>query len=207
MNKFGHYLKWLDVQKTLKEKDFEVFTPLDFSQVFGTNLENTRHILSRHTKEGHLTRLKRGLYALSSERPDPFLLANRLYLPSYISLETALSFHGLIPETVYTITSVTTKPTREFTACGISFTYSTIKKEAFTGYGPNDIQGKVIYIATQEKAVADFLYFVSLGKKSLNDRLRIKKIDKKEVFSYAKLFGRPEIVNLLDKIPKEEKLL
>lgn len=68
--------------------------------------------------------------------PDEYLLANILYQPSYISLEFALSYYSLIPESVYLITSVTTKPTREFAVGKLFFSYQTIKKQAFVGYVP-----------------------------------------------------------------------
>ncbi len=76
--------------------------------------------------------MKRGLYAFPDALPPDLYVANKLYEPSYISLEFALSYHGIIPETVYEITSVTTKSTRRFEAMGKVFTYRRIKREAFT---------------------------------------------------------------------------
>lgn len=69
-------------------------------------------------KSGDLVQLKKGLYVLgqriSDQVPHPFLLANQLYGPSYVSLESALSFHGLIPERVYQTSSVTTRLSKTF---------------------------------------------------------------------------------------------
>lgn len=72
--------------------------------------------------------VKRGIYiagpALDTGSPEPFLLANHLLGPSYVSLESALSYHGLIPERVYEIASVTIKASRRFsTPIGV-FTYT-----------------------------------------------------------------------------------
>src|ERR1700760_1677773 len=68
--------------------------------------------------KGILERVTNGLYIakseLSMERPHPFLLANQILGPSYVSMESALSHYGLIPERVYTTTSVTIKATREY---------------------------------------------------------------------------------------------
>src|SRR5438128_55035 len=68
--------------------------------------------LTRWTAAGKLWQLRRGLYALAPPYqkvvPHPFLVANRLVRASYVSLEAALAFHGLIPEYVALTTSVTT---------------------------------------------------------------------------------------------------
>ncbi len=69
-------------------------------------------------KSGVLRSVKRGMYLpgpiLASEQPEPFLLANHILGPSYVSLDAALSFRGLIPEQVFEVSSVTTKATRKF---------------------------------------------------------------------------------------------
>src|SRR5437870_269064 len=69
--------------------------------------------------QGKLLHIRRGLYCLTDlvgylTKPHPFELAQHVYGPSYISLESALSFHQLIPETVYTVTSTTSKRSKEF---------------------------------------------------------------------------------------------
>ncbi len=61
--------------------------------------------------------VRRGLYvaiAPDTPRPESFLLANHVYGPSYVSMDSALSFYGMIPERVYEISSATTKTSRQF---------------------------------------------------------------------------------------------
>lgn len=119
--------------------------------------------LQRMVKRGELVRLKRGLFAFSdSYRRGPiptFYLANVLRGPSYISLESALSYHNLIPETVYAMTSVVLSRTSSFeTPLGL-FTYRLIPKTAFP-YGVI-IEGEGdsrFLIASKEKALVDKLY-------------------------------------------------
>ena len=69
--------------------------------------------------EGVLESVKKGLYiagpAIKTAKPEPFLLANHILGPSYVSLDTALSYHGWIPERVYEVASMTTKASRKFT--------------------------------------------------------------------------------------------
>src|SRR3546814_12610637 len=60
----------------------------------------------------------------SDRRPEPFLLANHIFGPSYVSVETALSYYGLIPERVYETTSMTTQAPRKFNTPLGTFTYT-----------------------------------------------------------------------------------
>lgn len=167
-----------------------MFSSRDLVAEYGVNLRTAEAYLFNNNKKGYITRLKRGLYAFFDHKPDDFIIANKLYFPSYISLDTALSYHDIIPESVYSITSVTTKSTREFEAFNLNFSYKKIKKQAFTGYIPQKILGHIVYIATPEKALADFLYFIHLGKRDFNERLNIKKIDKVKLNEYLTLFSK-----------------
>ena len=93
--------------------------------------------------EGVLASVKKGFYIAGpksySGRPENALLANHLLGPSYVSMDTALSFYGLIPGRVYEITSMTTKATREFdTPIGL-FTYTHLPLPYYA-FGFNTVQ-------------------------------------------------------------------
>lgn len=112
-------------------------------------------------KRGVLQQVKKGLYiagpAITELKPDPFLVANHILGPSYVSLESALSFHGLIPERVYTITSVTTKATRAYTTPMGTFSYTRLPLPYYS-YGIRSMQigpQHWIMIAQPEKALLD----------------------------------------------------
>lgn len=186
----------LEVQKKLTTNHLYLFTPLEFQRLFGISSQRAFNFLKYYTKKGLFVRLKNGVYALASNVPSEFVIANKLYQPSYISFEYALSFHHLIPETVYTITSATTKPTREFEALGRTYKYYRIKKEAFLGYEPRKVQDTTVFLAEPEKALADYLYFVDLRKKSLIERLSTKNLNKKKLLTYVKLFNRKSLIQL-----------
>lgn len=175
MNKIVHYLKWDTFAETLREKHLEVFTLLDLSRIFHLKDDTLKRFLSRQTKKNKLVRLKRGLYCIKEKQPNELVLANILYSPSYISLEFALSYYSIMPESVYTITSVTPKPTRDFTVFSKSYTYNKIKKEAFSDYKVVKKDNLSFFIATPEKALADYFYFVYLGLRSLNERIVLNK--------------------------------
>lgn len=172
--------------------------------IFGVKKRAAQAFLSYNVKKGAILRLKAGLFTLSKNIPNELVIANRLYFPSYISLDTALSYYHLIPETVYAVTSVTTKSTREFEALGRLFSYRRIKKEAFTGYILETVRGDRVYIASPEKAVADFLYFVYLGKREYNDRLKLGKIDFERLKEHLLLLSQKGLVTFAKKKLKED---
>lgn len=194
----GRKLNLVQVEKILQDKGFKIFTPFEFARIFNTSQISAQKFLERYTKKGVFARVKKGLYIFQLNPPNEMVLANRIYFPSYISFETALAHYGLIPETVYSITSVTVKPSREFFLGETSFPYLKIKKEAYTGYIPKEFGGEIALIATPEKALADYLYFVSLGKKRHNDRLNIKEVDFVKLKKYLRLFSRKSLERMVN---------
>jgi predicted transcriptional regulator of viral defense system len=198
-------LNWNIVRRVILDKRISIFTPRDLMRLFGVSATAVSFFVFRNTRKGLLIRLKKSqlgsLYCLADAMPSPFTVANRLYEPSYISFDTALSFHGLIPETVYTITSATIKPTREFMVNNIRYIYSRIKKTAYTGYQPIVLESTTVLMASPEKALADYLYFVSLKKRDLAyERLGLKKINHKQLVAAAGLFNRPALTRLIETI-------
>lgn len=111
--------------------------------------------------EGLLSPVKKGLYiagpAAKANKPGPFLVANHILGPSYISLESALSYYGLIPERVYEISSVTTKSSRTFaTPMGV-FSYTRLPLPYYA-FGIRQIElsdEQFAMIASPEKALFD----------------------------------------------------
>ena len=192
-------LNLLLVQSELKRVGLIVFTPTEFERVFDVTETAARQFLYTYTQKHFFSKLRNGLYALEGVRPNLYFAANKIYQPSYVSLETALSYYGIIPETVYSITSVTSKPTRQYDALGVDFQYIRIKQAAFEGYTMKREGGSTFLMAEPEKALMDYLYLVSLGKKTLNDRLNMKDINLEKARGYARLFGRSGLEAWLDR--------
>ena len=152
--------------------------------------------ISRFLKYKEIFKLKRGLYIsadfYNKNKADisyPFYLANVIHRPSYVSLWTALQYYNLTTESVYGITSVTRKLTRNYDAEIGSFSYRSIQKELFTDF--SSIEGKFnFFIASPAKALFDLLYFKTHqfrgikveNIKPLIEELRIdiSEMDKKE---------------------------
>lgn len=192
-------LKPLYVQQSLMEKDVRLFSPSDFQRIFGVSLWATRAFIKDHTEDIFL-KIRNGIYALRVNLPPEEAIANRLYEPSYISFEYALARHSIIPESVYAVTSATTRITRDFIVNNKSYVYSKIKKKAYRGYKTEKAEGMTILIAEPEKALADYLYFVDIKLKTLNDRLDTSRIKKKVVLEYARLFDRSSLIKLVKEI-------
>ena len=193
-------LQSIEVEEKLKVLGLVVFTPQEFQGVFGVAKKATSMFILNNVKSGLFIKLRNNFYAIKDSNPDYFFIANKLYQPSYVSLETVLSHYKIIPEVVYGTTSITTKAPREFRTPIGNFTYQHIKTEVFTGYKLQEIDRYKALVAEPEKALADYLYFVDLKKISLNDRLKLKSISKPKLIEYAKLFKRPGMLELINKI-------
>lgn len=160
--------------------------------------ENLKKALYRWRKKGWIASLKRGLYEISFPKdsliPDLYI-ANRLYSPSYVSLETALSHYSIIPEISMAVTSITTKPTRRFRNKHGLFIYRTVKPECFKGYSSEKSGSFDIFMAEPEKALMDWLYFKTYRTHKLNlseERLDVNiiaKLDKNKMTAYSGLYG------------------
>ena len=193
-------LKSFLVREELLKRRLHIVSSLDFSRIFQSSRHQTKHFLEKGTREGLFVRLKKGLYALKTDLPTEQEIANRLYQPSYISFEYALAFYNILPEMVYQVTNATTKPTRVFTLSDKVFSYFKIKDKAYAGYHFVEKEGMRFLIAEPEKAVADYFYFVALGKKPGNDRLDLSFLNKKKLLEYAELYERKKLVDLVKKI-------
>jgi hypothetical protein len=145
------------LQKSIPYEEFDYQTLLDAIHGYA----RPRMKISGMLAKGDIVRVKKGLYILGeSLRRRPFcreLLANLIYGPSYVSLEYALHYHGLAPERVETITSVTSGRSRTFETPVGAFSYRMIPMEAFrTGMDRVELDdGRSFLIAIPEKALAD----------------------------------------------------
>ena len=120
-----------------------------------------RNQLDRWEDKGYLRRLRRGYWAFPERLGDErflWLAANKMYGPSYVSLQKALKFYGLIPEEVFRVTSVGTRKTATFETPVGTFDYRHLKPELFWGYRWLAWEDRLIRVAEPEKAVLDLLY-------------------------------------------------
>ena len=113
-------------------------------------------------KKGYIIKIKNGWYIFTDREKNENILysiANKIYNPSYISLETALFYYGLIPEAVFKITSISTLKTNALKTKIGEFSYHSIKANVFFGYGIVQENKHSFKLAYPEKAILDLLYF------------------------------------------------
>lgn len=193
-------MKLLEFQEGVGEMGLSVVSTLDFQRLMGARQKAAQELLGRYVRKGVLMKLRNGLYAVSRNPPSAYRISNALYSPSYVSFESALSYHGLIPETVYAVTAATPKTTREFTVNGTPYIHHHIRKDAFTGYMPIKIRGETIMMAEPEKALMDQLYFARLGRKTVPDRLNLDGISRKKVRALVKVYGNGKFKRFVEDV-------
>ena len=135
----------------------------DLSSVF-TNCVNLATKAKRLEQDGKIIRLKKGLYVtsprISRMELSPFLLANHIYGPSYVSMQTALRYYGLIPEAVYSVQSMTTGVARDYENTVGTFNYIHVPTRYYNiGVTIQESSGTTFMIATPEKALCDLMVF------------------------------------------------
>ncbi|MFC1496687.1 hypothetical protein ACFL52_04655 [Candidatus Margulisiibacteriota bacterium] len=193
-------MKWIYLQKILKNKKIKLFSVDELAILTGCSKHTACRLAQRYTKKGIFLKIKKGHYLIADLNLPDLVLASIIYQPSYISFETALSYHHIIPETVYTCTSATPKITRQFKIKNKLFAYYKIKRGTFFGYKPTRIDRETVLLADPEKALADYLYFVSIGKRAINERFDLKPINKKKLKNYIKLFKRKKLDQIYKKL-------
>jgi len=157
---YRNKMKFIEFQKRFKE--YLVFSLLDIRKEY-PNFPQLQ--LNRWKEQGYLINVRQSYYCLSDVELSRDLLlyiANRIYSPSYISLEIALSYYNLIPESVYHITSVSTKKTKNYYTQLGNFIYRHIKSSAYFGYKLIEFDQKHRFLlAEPEKALLDYFYLNS----------------------------------------------
>lgn len=203
-------MKYLKFLKFLQENRYFLFSLQDINLLFaGMNKKTIQNQLTEWVKKGYIIRLKRNLYELSQKGeatvqiPDLYV-GNRLCVPSYVSLETALSIYNIIPEVSMQVSSVTTKTTRVFKNCHGRFYYFSCQPRAYTGYLITKYSGYNVVISEKEKAVVDYLYFktrkedIDFGQERF-DRELLAELDWQKLGKYSRLFNK-KLIKLVTKL-------
>lgn len=168
-NRFNHY---------------KIFSVNDIKKSF-IDFDSRR--LVEWQEKGYIRKVINRWYVFSDIEVDDnmrFWIANRIYQPSYVSLESALSYYNLIPEAVYTTTSLTSNKTISFDTSEGTYSYRHIKPSLFFGYQVVEWQGFPIKMAELEKVILDYLY-LKVHVKTIQDleSLRLNAEDLKEQLS------------------------
>lgn len=178
-----------------KFSKFPLISLLEIQKGF-PNLDKRR--LFEWTKKGYLENVKRGYYRFTDQPKHQELLyftANKIYSPSYISLESALAYYQVIPEEVFCTTSISTLNTTQITSSLGYFSYRNLKQPLFFGYKLIQFNGMTICMASLEKAILDYLYLHSeINAVDDFEALRwnkevLRQLDIVQFFDYLQLFN------------------
>lgn len=191
--------------ETLRSKNISLFGINDLAKIFGKRPQSSFHaLISRMEKARVIEKLIRGKYKfiLGTESVEDYEVANYLVNPSYISLETALSYYEIIDQFPYQITSITKTKSKSFEVGKKTFSYAKIADRFFFDY---EKKGKFL-IASKEKSVFDYLYLAFLGKRSRNNigliRFGKSTLSKKTLDEYifAKIGENQNFINFYKKL-------
>jgi predicted transcriptional regulator of viral defense system len=187
-------MQYIEIRANLK--DFMVISANDISKV---DQSFHKQRLSEWQKKGYIKKIAKGYYIFSDLEINEsvlFIIANKIFDPSYVSLEMALSYYGLIPESVYSITSITSKKAYKLASPLGQFNYRKIKPESMFGYKLVNYQNHSFKIAEIEKAILDYFYVNSKLKTNGEfEELRInrdafqEKVDIKKLREYLAQFS------------------
>ena len=141
-----------------------IFTRQEVGCWLGGSPDRQFGLLRRSLRAGEVLRIHRGLYCLAPkylrQKVDLLILAQRIHGPSYISLESALSYHGWIPEAVYAVTSVALDRSREFDTPVGYFSFTRVPQQALYTEVARVETGPTgsFLLAEPLKALADYVY-------------------------------------------------
>ena len=188
-----------------KFKDFTVFSLNDIRNIEGNF---RRRSLNEWQDKGYIKKVVDKYYIFSDLELNEnvlFEIANRIYSPSYVSMEMALSYYHLIPESVYMVTSVTTRKTNSFDTKIGNFDYRTVKSEFYFGFVIENYGDKHYKIASIEKSILDYLYLnPGIRKKEDFESLRINydefrnSVDPEKIDSYISVFRQKTLKRRVD---------
>ncbi|MFA6637034.1 MAG: hypothetical protein WCV56_08065 [Candidatus Omnitrophota bacterium] len=200
-------MKFIDVKTKLSKNEI-----IDIRNVINFFDSIDRRRLYEWQKKGYITKLTSNFYVFSDvDIDDPFVrrIGNKIYSPSYVGLESALSYYGLIPEAVFQITSVSSRKTRNIQTPISNFNYRSIHKRLFWGYSLNTETSHDFLISDPEKTVLDYLYLNthlddirSLEELRFNREVSGDLLNVAKLKEYLKIFSHDRLTRSIAKLMK-----
>ncbi|MCJ7581143.1 MAG: hypothetical protein MUP98_11500 [Candidatus Aminicenantes bacterium] len=160
----------------------DFFTDIELMRILPKSTNSRYALVKRAIASNNIIHIRRGLYMLSKKHQragiNLFELAQAIYGPSYISLESALSYHGWIPESVPTITSICLNRSKEFSTPMGVFSYSRLPKYNYIGVERISSGETLFLMADPSRALIDMVSIYRKewrGMEPLISSLRIEK--------------------------------
>jgi len=200
-------MKFIDLKNTFSESPI-----IDIRNVTNYFGKIDKRRLYEWQQKNYIERLANNYYIFSDFHIDDSLLkriANTIYSPSYIALESALSFYHLIPEAVFQITSITTRKTKKMQNHLASFRYQTINRSLFFGYTIQGNKESPHFISDPEKTMLDYLYYHSHLKSEedfesmrLNRDIFLDLINTDRLKKYLHIFKQHRLTKMMSKLER-----
>jgi predicted transcriptional regulator of viral defense system len=157
-------MRIVDIIKIIRKSGVKIVSLSDLRKLLDIEKDNTSYkIAEKLVAEKFLLRLKKGVYLSAFNPPDSFEIANAIYAPSYISLESALNYYGMLLQFPYSVTSVSPKKSKKLLIDEKEFEYVQISHKLYWDFRR---EGQTL-IASPEKALLDMIYIVSKGLRRL----------------------------------------
>ncbi|MBM4278930.1 MAG: hypothetical protein FJ130_13790 [Deltaproteobacteria bacterium] len=192
-------MKGIELLKTLQKINKPFYTIADLEKVTCLQRNSLYVALKRWVAGGVIERVAQGIYLPMGSLISMETLAAQIYLPNYLSFESALSGYGILNLIPYTITFATPRKTKKFLLRKQQVEFRQITRDLFFGFEMKN----GIYIASPEKAFLDEVYLLSRGKVTLDfDEVDIKKLSIKRLKNYSKSFPpyvRSQLEDILSK--------
>ncbi|MDD3375035.1 MAG: hypothetical protein PHY73_04860 [Candidatus Omnitrophica bacterium] len=196
---------------------YDVFSYSVLINIIAGSRDRRHAMIKRAIASKEIIHLRRGLYCLAQKYRrnalDLFEVAQKIYGPSYISLESALAYHGWIPEAVHTVTSACVRRSKDFKTSVGNFSYCRVPLKIF--YEGVETAGSarqgIFFIARPLKALADYVYVHKKeweGLSPLVSSLRIdlenfRSVRKKEFLELKKTYPSKRVCCFIRSIEKE----
>jgi hypothetical protein len=191
-------MRIVDIIKIIKKSGVKIVSLSDLRKLLDIEKDNTSYrIAEKLVAEKFLLRLKKGVYLSAFNPPDSFEIANALYTPSYISLESALNYYGLLPQFPYSVTSVSPKKSKKLLIDEREFEYVQISDKLYWDFRRD---GQTV-IASPEKALLDMIYIVSKGLRRMEfEDLDYSPINKRDFHKMCQRIDYRPFLNKLKQI-------
>lgn len=194
-----------------------IFTIQDIAAIIPGSDNKLYSLIKRALAKKEIIRIKRGLYCLPKKylkkKINLYTVAQYIYGPSYISLESALSWHGWIPEAVYTLTSVSFNKSKDYKTPIGNFSYNHVRQNIFYKSVERHIdqEGYIFFIAKPLKALVDYIYINKIDYSSTDYLFKSLRIDEEELnnlkssdFDLLSInYNNQRAVQFINKIKKE----
>ncbi len=189
---------------------FKLFPLFSTDDIYKIDPGFDKRRLVEWQEKNYLLKIANGYYIFTEHKQDEqfiYLVSNKIYQPSYVSLESALAYYGFIPEGVFTVTGVSTLKTKDFSSYTDSFSYRKLKEDYFFGYALLPAGKTYFKMALPEKALLDYLYFHrSVNTEEEFEHLRfnknviVKSITRRKINSFGRQFNNSRLNRQIDSL-------